>query len=258
MLRTRIFSTALALAAALGFGLEAGALTIDFDGGGNQHGTQIASPTGAVSGVTFTINNTGGGPDRGVLFDTEQQSDPNDGDLLRFGTGPGQNVGAWAGGNLPTDTVFNLALMIQENSTGCDLDGICDDPDDEANGGTIDIIFAVPVFSFGLDVLDIDAGESTGGLTFHDSAGGNTMLSWTTLVGLANLGNNTANEISPISIQDLGFTGIEKVTVTFIASGAIDNLEIEEEFPPVPEPTTAIFLSAALTGLAVFGRRRTH
>ncbi len=258
MLRSYVFSTALALAAALGFGLEADALTLDFDGGGNQHGTQIANPSGAVSGVTFTINNNGGGPDRGVLFDTEQQSDPNDGDLLRFGTGPDNNPGAWAGGNLPTDTVFNLALMIQENSTGCDADGICNDPDDEGGGGTIDIIFAVPVFSFGLDMLDVDAGESSGGLTFHDSAGGSTMFSWTMLVGAADLGNNTANEISPISIQDLGFTGIEKVTVTFIASGAIDNLEIEQEFPPVPEPATAVLLGAALAGLAVFGRRRTH
>jgi hypothetical protein len=225
MLRISALSTAVAVAGALGVGLKADALTIDFDDVGNQHGTQIASPSGSVGGVTFAITNNGGGPDRGVLFDTEQQSDPNDGHLLRFGTGPDDDPGAWAGGNLPTNTILNLALILQENSTGCDVAGVCDDPDDEGGGGTIDIVFAEPVFSFGLDVLDIDSGET---------GGGTSIVSWAALVGLANLGNNTANEIVPITIEDLGFTGIEKVTVTFIAWGAIDDLEIEQRFPPVP------------------------
>jgi hypothetical protein len=243
MQRALRFSALVALATAFLLpGTNAGALTIDFSGFG--HGDVIADPAGSLGIATFTVTNTGGGPDIGAIFDTERLSDPNDPDLLR--QGPAGIDGVWDGGNLPNDFVFGNALIIQQNSSNC-ATGTCSDPNDEAGGGIINITFAMSVTSFGLDVIDIDDGESEGGLTFYDG-GDSQFFSWASLVGAGNIGDNFVNEIAPITIEELGFTNIDRVSVELISSGAIDNLMI------MPEPGTALLLALGLLGVATARR----
>jgi hypothetical protein len=94
-----------------------------------------------------------------------------------------------------------------------------------------------------------DADESAGGLIFFE--GGNSVaLSWESLLDVANLGNNSANRIEPVGIQELGFTNIDRVVVEVKGSGAIDNLVI------TPEPSATLLLAVGLLGLGVAGRRR--
>jgi len=236
-------ATAFAAAVVLSFwSVPAAAVTIvTFDGGSLVHGSVVST----LSGITFNVTNQGGGPSLGVAFDTEQASDPNDGDLLRVGTGPGANPGAWATGSLAPNTVLDKALIIQENATGCGT-GVCSNPDDEAGGGVIEMVLASSVFSVGLDVIDIDTNEASGGLTFWDG-GTSVVLSWSSLIQPSDLGNNSANRIAPISILSpalaaAGFTGIDRVEVRFIHSGAIDNVT-------VPEPGGAELLGLGAAAL---------
>ena len=127
--------------------------------------------------------------------------------------------------------MLGKALIIQENATGCGT-GVCSDPDDEAGGGVIEMVLASSAFSVGLDVIDIDTNEASGGLTFWDD-GTSVFLSFGSLIQASDLGNNSANRIAPISIQNAalaaaGFTGIDEVEVRFIHSGAIDNVTVPE------------------------------
>jgi hypothetical protein len=114
-------------------------------------------------------------------------------------------------------------LALRESPRNCASGGACERPAAGSADGIIDVIFAAPVFVFRLEVV----GEANGALHLGGDA---SLLSWQTLAGLGSLDRAGANEILPIGIEDLGFSGAERLTVSFLASGAIDPHELQEEF----------------------------
>jgi hypothetical protein len=107
-------------------------------------------------------------------------------------------------------------------------------PDRALADSIIDFLWATPAFGFPLEVADM--GEANGALHL---GGGGGLLSWQTLVGLGSVDRAGANEILPISIEDLGFSGAESLTVSFLASGAIARHELQDNFRTARSPGTA-------------------
>lgn len=99
-------------------------------------------------GVNISVTNLGIGPDKAILFDSENPTG-GDTDLLT----PNPNVP----GN---DTPLGLVLIIAENDVDTDpADGLVDDPDDEAGGGQILYTFDYDVTFISARVLDVDGNE---------------------------------------------------------------------------------------------------
>lgn len=84
-------------------------------------GTQVMSQ---YSGVTITALNAASGPDKAIIFDSANPS-VEDEDLRTPGPGTGN------------DTPLGGVLIIAENDTDADGDGLIDVPDDNAAGGTL-------------------------------------------------------------------------------------------------------------------------
>lgn len=237
--------TALAVlvAACLAWPSMAGATTITFDDLGLVHGEIVTG----VPGVTIVATNYNRSFDYAVAFDTEATgtADP---DLEATSGG----LPRWSGGNL-VGQELGLALILQENSTGCG-DGVCDSPDDEGRrpAGWISFRFDQPVLSVGFDLIDVDSlGTENGFVTFRDVYGVGAVVDFSIFLAGYEIGDNTANRIAPFTAEALGIGPIDEVVIKLAGSGAIDNLT----YTTVPEPATALFLA---TGLAILGvsRRR--
>ena len=224
--------------------------TITFDDQGFVHGQVITG----VPGVSITTENFNRSFDIGVAFDTERNGTA-DSDLEAMWRNPWR----WSGGNLAGDASspedfgkLDLALVIQENQTGCG-DGVCNSPDDEGRraAGTISFAFAVPVYAFGFDLIDIDdAMAENGDITFwNDRLGVSHSVDFKTVLGGFVIGDNSANRIDPFEAAQLGLIHIDRVVFTMGGSGALDNLY----YHPVPEPKTALFVGA---GLLLMGHAR--
>ena len=140
----------------------------------------------------------------------------------------------------PVRDAFDRPLALRESPRGCADEAACQRADATSADGIIDVLFAMPVFVFRLEVV----GEANGALHLGGDAG---LLSWQTLVGLGSLDRAGANEILPIGIEDLGFSGVERLTVSFLASGAIDRHELQKHFTTARDPGTARLRSARRT-----------
>ena len=99
-----------------------------------QHGTVVNSQydSAEFGFATIAANNSGGGPDLAVSFDSGL-SDTEDPDLEAGVTGF-THVLDGQSGDLGSIKPGNI-LIIQENSTGCAVDGVCNSPDDEGTTG---------------------------------------------------------------------------------------------------------------------------
>jgi len=243
---------AAALVVALSIGESATAVSYGFEH--LAHG-EIAN--GSFDGVTISANNPWRWVDYAVGFDSrahETLGSTADPDLQ---AGSGSNP--WSGGNIAAYELGTM-LILQENGKGC-WSGVCSRPDDEGRrpAGQIAFDFAVPVVDFGFDAVDIESimAENAsidfigGGITrsidlmsFFDST---HALYDASLM----LGDNTANRFTPITVEFLDMSVIERVEFNLGGSGALDNLE----YTSVPEPGSALMLVVGLMGLVA---RRRH
>jgi hypothetical protein len=195
---------------------QADPIRIDFES--HQTGEVIAGqePQGAVNpgtsipGITFSVINTGGGPHSLLVFDSANPS----GDDLDLGTpnqscgGPGIGIGGVAGSPGENCEALGKILIVAENLGDSNNDNLVDDPDDEAGGGVIDILFTDPIIFESCTFIDI---EEHGG----------TVELWSdqSLVAtepIQSLGNNSAQTVSFAQYQE-----ITQVIITMTGSGAV-------------------------------------
>jgi hypothetical protein len=222
------------------------ALTLDFEEFG--HGDIV---TGS-QGVVITTTNTGGGPDLGVAFDTDETGTADE-DLQFNSPSIAGGSDGWTMGNLSPDTHLGNVLIIQEHSKTCDT-VLCTDPDDEGSrpAGSIDLDFsALGSFSeFSMDLVDVESSTAEpGSVVFYlgdvqvASVGFMDFLSDPTVV----YGDNSANRISVLS-------GVryDRVTVNLGGSGAIDNVTAAA----VPEPSAALLFALGALAVGRGARRR--
>lgn len=122
-------------------------------------------------------NNLPGHPDMVVFFDSANPTG-EDNDLQTPGPGAGN------------DTPHRGILIIPEDAVDVDGDGLIDDPDDEAAGGTMRFEFVTErEFRFAT-VLDVDGAENSF-VVLYDQAGQQVGM-----LPLANLGDNSIQTVS--------------------------------------------------------------
>ena len=230
-----------------GVAAPARGLTIDFEGldhGDILDGVLNLGPGGVIQSIE-TVNH-GGGPNLAIIFDSGTELDTADGDL----EGPNlSGGGSWDGGNLAPGTYLGNLLLIAENDKDENGDGRIDDPDDEASGGYIHIIFNT-VFNladsdFGFDLVDIEdnletmgsieflfEGESVGEIDFEDLA---------SLQPDIRFGNNTANRVEIFNAQDtLQVDAFKEVICRFGGSGALTNIRLSNPSATKANPSREI------------------
>ncbi|MEO0480371.1 MAG: hypothetical protein AAF196_12895 [Planctomycetota bacterium] len=149
-------------------------------------------------GVTVSgLNDTPGNPDQVILFDT---ANITGGDTDLATPQPG------APGN---DEALGFVLIIDEDGIDANMDGLVDDPDDEAGGGEIRIDFDEPVTMFSSRVLDVD------GIEFDQ------------FILLDGMGNTLATQVVPDmpdgAVQSVSFDvpGVRTVILELGGSGAL-------------------------------------
>lgn len=161
-------------------------------------------------GVLFSAeNNRGGGPDLGIIFDTGNITG-TDTDLgtpnAAFG-GPGIGAGGAMGAIGENANFLGNVLIIAENDHDANRDGLVDDPDDEARGGTLTVDFNSPVRVDYLDLLDID--ETGGTIRTTDVNGA------TNTINIPNLGENSYQRV-PVNGNNL-----VELEINLVGSGAL-------------------------------------
>ena len=245
--RTQVLAPALALAS-LVFGAQTSQAVTIVTFEGLSHG-RIVDTDFAAQGISQIITtNPNRSFDYGVMFDT-----------TRTGTEDPDLEDAWDGGNAAGSVLGNI-LIIQENSNGCS-DDICNKPDDEGNrpGGSFDIRLSSVISGFGFDLVDVESETiEGGGITFFDGAN-SVMRTWVQLHTADPSivwGDNFVNRVGVIQAASLGLTQIDRILISMGGSGGIDNLVLDTDFPPVPEPAAAGLVGALVAGLAARRARR--
>jgi len=195
------------------------------DFGGPAAGTVIAgevpgggtAPGTAFPQITISGGNAGGGPQSIIIFDS---GNPSGGDF-DLGTanetcgGPGVGTGGEIGQPGENCVPRGNLLIIAEDIVDSNGDGLVDDPDDEAGGGSIRFDFDMVVDLEYMVIIDIDSEtldfEMDGPDGFVGAGSG------------SDLGNNSCQVI------DLGdFQGVTGLEIVFSGSGAIAELAYHE------------------------------
>jgi hypothetical protein len=183
----------LSIAAALAVAAPAAADVLDF--GAALQGLPAGTPVGTVqldNGATMTVwcRNGGGGPDLCIVFDS---ADPTGGDF-DLGTpnedfgGPGIGAGGEEGEPGANAEALGKVLIIAEDDTDEDGDGLVDEPDDEAGGGVVWLQFS-HAGRLSMTLVDVDEDEDDPRFVLYHGSD---------LVGSAageNLGQNGAQDI---------------------------------------------------------------
>src|SRR4051812_8593786 len=119
------------------------AALINFDA--YPHGKVINSQFFASTGLTISADNFATGhPDLAILFDSN-----------KTGTADADLQQPWDGGNRKATNIHKL-LIIAENKTDKNGDGLIDSPDDEGShrpAGYFKLKFKSPQVAFGLDLV---------------------------------------------------------------------------------------------------------
>lgn len=188
-------------------------------------------------GVSISATNMGWGPDIAIIFDSQ---DPTGGDS--------DLASPWSGGNLDSQKNLEKLLIIAENDVDSDNDGIIDWPDDEGSrpAGSIYFDFDSTMCAIGFDLIDVEGpseyGTDSGFVAtffiddkvlakvgFKEFVNSNSIFYDSSV----KFGNNKANHIMPISVEDLSeYSGkqilvFDRVEINLGGSSAIDNIDLE-------------------------------
>ena len=174
-------------------------------------GTIVSDQWHGIDIHISAINDRSGHPDEAIIFDSNNP------------TGGDNDLGApWPNGNLEPDTNLGNILIIAEDIVDNNDDGLVDDPDDEAKGGTIFFQSTSSHCYLGFDLIDLESNESNSGyVEIMLDGGGILHLHFNSFPG-TNYGNNSANRVVIIAEQ-IGDT-FKEVLFHFNGSGAIDNV----------------------------------
>ncbi|MEM9372115.1 MAG: PEP-CTERM sorting domain-containing protein [Planctomycetota bacterium] len=229
-----------ALIALAGASSLASAQTLDFSG--LVHG-EVVNNQFAGAGVTVSAVNPNRSFDLAVAFDTTMS-----------GTADPDLEDPFVTGNIDGNTFLGNVLILQENDTDADGDGILDNPDDEGSrpAGQLIFDFDTTIASLGFDIVDLE-GSIAENSVIEFFLGGSSVLS----IDFAEFeaggafdmgaifGNNTLNRIDEISVAG----GFDRAVFNLGGSSAIDNVAFT-----VPAPGAVALLG--LGGLAAARRRR--
>ncbi|MCA9254279.1 MAG: PEP-CTERM sorting domain-containing protein [Phycisphaerales bacterium] len=251
--RNRIRTLSLSLVSAIAVAASANAGVIDF--GGFSHGQIMTNQLQGSDGVTISANNPNRAFDIAAIFDTEFAGSTPDPDLI----GPN-----WDAGNLAPNTSLGNALILSQTSA-LSSPGILATPNDEGSrpAGELILDFDSQITSIGFDLIDVESITSEDGMVqFYLNGVLLDSIAFDEFVTAGQFfdptvvyGNNSANRINPIGINDLDpmsrgtATGFDRVVFVLGGSGAIDTIQY------VPEPATLSLLT--LGGVALIRRRRT-
>ncbi len=189
-------------------------VSFDHDPFGNPipAGTVVGSQWASM-GVSFTfVNNNPNKAPVGVIFDS---GNPTGGDWdlgtpnQDFG-GPGIGAGGEQGAAGENNTALGNLLILAENTTDSNNDGLIDNPDDEGAGGELQMNFAFPYYVESLSMVDLDNGN--GLIRIHQT--GNRV----TDLNIPGLGDNA---VSTIPIQ---MDSVVRIRVILPGSGGISAL----------------------------------
>ena len=146
--------------------------------------------------------------------------------------------------DIPNEYNPNNVLIIQENGPCSSM--MCDEPDDDRNGGTIIFEFDAPVTVNSIDVFDIEENENTGTFElFAFAFTGDGDLIATVSIPVTG-GDNTWDRVTFDDLTNVGSLGI------FLSgSGAIDRLD----FTVIPVPPAMVLFGTALVLLAGVRRK---
>lgn len=169
----------------------------------------------AFIGVNISGVNNGGGPNKVILFDTENPTGGDD-DLATPGTGAGN------------DTPLGKVLIIPENDIDVNNDTFVDDPNDEAGGGLINFTFDDDIVFITAKILDIDGGEDDFLELFDEF----DQLIDTLPIPI--LGDNSVFTIEPA----MPIENVRRIQLTLGGSGAITRLRWcpDHDDEPLPDP----------------------
>lgn len=192
--------------------------TMDFskDASGNTlaPGT-IVSDQFSDWGVTLQVkNNNRNHPSAAVIFDS---SNPSGGDI-DLGTpneahnGPGKGEGGAS-----NDKALGNLLIIAENNTDKNSDGLIDAPDDEAGGGKLTFRFDRPSKIRNLVLVDLDKNESGAVLTMAMADGTGFE------VPIPGTGDNCVVRF------DGEWSDVHLLTITFPGSGGMASMDFCQE-----------------------------
>ncbi|MEO0652661.1 MAG: hypothetical protein AAFZ65_18455, partial [Planctomycetota bacterium] len=125
------------------------------------------------------------------------------------------------------DTFLGNLLILAENDVDADMDGLVDDPDDSADGGTIRFDFDQNVTFFGFQVIDVDSKEIDAILLFDEFD--NVLIA-------ADLGPIGENSVQSFDV-DGGVPGVRRGEFFFSGSGGIDSIRFcpDGSEPPTPQ-----------------------
>ncbi|HRK31820.1 MAG TPA: hypothetical protein PLD59_12135, partial [Tepidisphaeraceae bacterium] len=227
------------------------------------HGEVITTKFLAQYGFTVTANNlTPGRPDKAIIFNTRERNTA-DPDLEGWNSFLAANAAnkQWTRGNLKGKNDLGKILIIAENDTDADNNGLVDRPNDEGNrpAGSITFNFRTPITEIAFNLVDVEgpsefSGNSGFVATFHGVNSARTPV--TTQVGFGQFvtpgnqfhdstvvfGDNSANAIKPILASQVGLMEFSTVVFDLGGSGGIDRLRYR--FTDIPEPMTLGMLSA--------------
>ena len=171
-------------------------------------GGMIATDLYAQWGVTISSDNASRPP---MLFDSSAPTggDPDLGTPNQDFGGPGVGSGGTAGAIGENAESLGRVLIISE-------DGDTSDPDDNAGGGVLTFTFANPTTIHSIGLLDID--DSSNEVRLFD-ADGNLIATH----NASDFGNNSVQRIV------MEATGVSRMEVEFVGSGAITDLHFCED-----------------------------
>lgn len=209
---------------------------VDFDFGGLPAGSIVSQTQPWAPAVTISAtNNRSGHPDEAIIFDSGNPTGA-DWDLgtpnSDFG-GPGIGVGGRAGQFGENSIAKGNLLIVAEDVVDNNSDGLVDDPDDEARGGSIRFDFFTPVTVSSIYLVDLDDGTN-GSVVTYEYSGGNTQS-----FIIPDLGNNSVARLP------IGQSGLAAITVSFAGSGSIGDIQFCPDTTEVcfPENMVSTLLS---------------